>query len=926
LLSLHHHPHHHQVLPGRRAVIGRLLTLAERAAEGNGGALTVVGEPGIGKTAVLANAVEVIRAVVPGARVIQLAGVEAELEMAWSGLAALLDGLLGGLANLAPARAAAVRAALAIDTGEEAAEPFAIALATRDLLVQTAEEAPVILVVDDLPWVDAPTRRTLAYIARRLQFERVAIMSARRAGSDSQSDTGPTFVLDAVDNRVADRILVDAGVDSAEVRRQLVAASGGIPLVLVEAANLIDADQRAGRTELPDPLPIGSSGQRVVDLVFARLSPPVLAALLVAAAEPDGDLGRIGAALATQGLGLAELEEAEARGVVQLEGDRLTFRHPLMRSAAYHDAPRGDRRAAHRALAATLPDGSLARAWHLARAAVGPDEDVARGLDDAAAATARRGAPTVAARTWELASRLSPAPIDRARRLGLAAGGLLDAGMAGPAGRLLDRADAVLLDDPAADDVIERVRRLRLRSRLPPSVGGGLSPVAELRAAAREVSSVAPDLAVDLLVDSLAAYMVAGKLADMTSAIGEAVALRPLVDEERARRIDVMAGARMIASGEPGGEPLLERYRELVGPERSSADAIFLAEVVAPVLGFLRPGEAADELLADLERDLRARGAVRPLVSVLGARSIAKYSRSFPATVAAGTEAIALAESNGFPELASLAAGVLALCSAVVGDRELCERSAALLRDVPEPERRALGPIGQGYLAFTEGRFDDADAHYRIVRDMSPIGEGLIRWETEWIEGLVKSGRRDEAEDVLRQLEEVVPEALLALHGTERAKGMLAADDTAAVRHFEKAVLIGAAYRNRFYEGRARLVFGEWLRRSRRRGEARRQLEQAVDLLRSIGATAFAERAVTELRAAGGVVGDDVASHQLLTPHELQVARLVVGGASNRDLAATLFISPRTVEAHLTAIFRKLGVRNRRELAARALDDPILQP
>jgi DNA-binding CsgD family transcriptional regulator len=926
LLSLHHHPHHHQVLPGRRAVIGTLLTLAERAAEGNGGALTVVGEPGIGKTAVLANAVEVIRAVVPGVRVIQLAGVEAELEMAWSGLAALLDGLLDGLANLAPARAAAMRAALAIDTGEEAAEPFAIALATRDLLVQAAESAPVVVVVDDLPWIDAPTRRTLAYIARRLQFERVAIMSARRAGSDSQSDTGPTYVLDAVDNRVADRILADAGVDSAEVRRQLVAASGGIPLVLVEAANLIDADQRAGRTELPDPLPIGSSGQRVVDLVFARLSPPVLAALIVAAAEPDGDLGRIGHALAAQGLGLAELEQAEERGVVQLEGDRVTFRHPLMRSAAYHDAPRGDRRAAHRALAATLPDGSLTRAWHLARAAVGPDEDVARCLDDAAAVTARRGAPTAAARTWELASRLSPAPIDRARRLGLAAGGLLDAGMAGPAGRLLDRADAVFLDDPAADDVIERVRRLRLRSRLPPSAGGGSSPVAELRAAAREVSSVAPDLAVDLLLDSLAAYMIAGKLADMTSAVEEAVTLRSRVDEDRARRIDVMAGARMIASGEPGGEPLLERYRELVGTDRSSADAIFLAEVVAPCLGFLRPGEAADELLADLEGDLRARGAIRPLVSVLGARSMAKYSRSFPATVAAGTEAIALAETSGFPELASFAAGVLALASAVVGDRELCDRAATLLSDVPEPERRALGPMGRGYLAFTEGRFDDADAHYLQVREMSPIGEGLIRWETEWIEGLVKSGRRDEAQDVMNQLEQVVPGSLLALHGIERAKGMLAADEGVATRHFETAITNGVRYGNRFYEGRARLVFGEWLRRSRRRGEARRQLEQAVDLLRGIGASAFAERAVTELRAAGGVVGDDVASHHLLTPHEQQVARLVVGGASNRDLAATLFISPRTVEAHLTAIFRKLGVRNRRELAARALDDPILQP
>jgi DNA-binding CsgD family transcriptional regulator len=914
------------VLRGRRAALDSLLALAQRAAGGQGGAVTVVGEPGIGKTSVLAEAADLIPRVQRGTRIIRMTGVEAEVEIAWSGLTSLLDGLLGGLANLAPARAAALRAALAIDGGNEPAEPFAIALATRDLLVQAAEKAPTVVLVDDLPWIDPPTRWTLAYIARRLQFERVAIMSARRSGTDGESDTGPTLVLDAVDDRVADRILIDAGVDSAGVRRQLVAASRGIPLVLVEAANLLDADQRSGRAELPDPLPLGTSGQRVVDLVLARLPQPVLAALLVAAAEPDGDLGRIVRALASQGLGIEQLEDAEERGVVRLDRDRVVFRHPLMRSAAYHDAPRADRRAAHRALAATLPDTSPTRAWHLGRAAVGPDEDVARRLDDAAALTARRGAPAVAARSWELASRLSPAPTDRTRRLGLAAGALIEAGMAASAGRLLDRADAVVDDDPEADDVIERVRRLRLRSRLPPSAGGGSSPVAELRAAAREVNSVAPDLAVDLLLDSLAAYMVAGALADMTSAVEEAVALRSRVDEERARRIDVMAGARLIAIGEPGGEPLLERYRELAGPNRTSADAVFLAEVVAPCLGFLRPGEAADELLADLERDLRARGAVRPLVSVLGARSIAKYSRAFPATVAAGTEAIALAESNGFPELASLAAGVLALCSAVVGDHDLCERAAKLLSDVPEPERRALGPIGRGYLAFTDGRFDDADIHFRKVREMCPIGRGLIRWETEWIEGLIKSGRRDEAEDVLLELDGVVPAGLLSVHGLDRARGMLATDDIVAAHHFETAVKIAVGIGNRFTEGRARLAHGEWLRRARRRGEARRQLEQAVDLLRGIGATAFAERAVTELRAAGGVVGDDVASHQLLTPHELQVARLVVGGASNRDLAATLFISPRTVEAHLTAIFRKLGVRNRRELAARALGDPILQP
>ncbi|MET0324690.1 MAG: LuxR family transcriptional regulator [Ilumatobacteraceae bacterium] len=914
------------ILRGRLDVVDAIVGLAARAATGEGGALTIVGEPGIGKTAVLDEAAALILADQPRCRIVRLSGVEAELELAWSGLAGLLHGLLDGIAKLPPARASALRAALALEGVDEAVEPFAIALATRDILVDAAEDAPMVVFVDDLPWVDAPTRRTLSYIARRLQFERLAIVSTRRSGTDAHTDTGPVMSLGAVSDDVADSILRDAGVTSGRVRRELISAAGGIPLVLIEAANMLDADQRAGRVDLPDPLPIGSSGQRVVDLLLERLPQTVLSALLIAAAEPDGDLVRIMNALRQLGHGISDLEVAEANGIVTLDGDRLTFRHPLMRSAAYHDAPRAARRSAHRALASTMPEGSSARAWHLARAAAGPDEDVAKALDAAATITAQRGAPASAARSWELASRLSPQPTDRVRRLRLAANATLDAGMASAAGRLLERADAVVVEYPEADDLIERIRRQQLRCRLPSSSGGTSEPTISLRQAASEVAGAAPAVAVDLLFDALAAYFRDGAFADMASTIREAVALRERVDDARARRIDVMDGALLIASGTPGGEVLLDRYMEMTGPDRSAADALFLAEVLAPSLGFLRRTEASDALLADLDADLRARGAVRPLISVLGAVAVVQYGRSFPATMAAGMEAIALAESNETPELASLAAGVLALCSAAVGDRDACEQTAALLRDCPEPERRAMGPIGLGYLALNQGRLDDADAHYRVVHAMSPIGQGLVRWEPEWIETLIRAGRRAEAVAILEELEEAVAPELLIPNGIGRPKGMLAADDDVAAEHFNATVVAAGAAGNWVGEGRTEIIWGERLRRSRRRAEARVHLERAVELLRGIGATVLAERATTELRAAGGVVGEDVASHQLLTPHELQVARLVVGGASNRDLAAKLFISPRTVEAHLTAIFRKLGVRNRRELSARAIDDPVLQP
>ena len=508
----------------------------------------------------------------------------------------------------------------------------------------------------------------------------------------------------------------------------------------------------------------------------------------------------------------------------------------------------------------------------------------------------------------------------------LAADAILDAGMAAAAGRLLDRADAVVADHSDADDAIERIRRQQLRCRLPPSSGGSVEPVSSLRRAAVDLAESEPGVAVDLLLDALAAYMRDGAYADMTSAIEEAVALRDRVDDERARRIDLMDGALRVARGRRDGEPLLDRSAEMIGAGRSPADALFLAEVLAPALGFLRRTEASDSLLAGLEDDLRTRGAVRPLISVLGAISVVQYGRSFPATMAAGTEAIALAESNDTPELASLAASVLALCAGAIGDRPTCERAATLLRDVPEPERRAFGPIGLAYLALNQGRIDDALVHYDEVRSMSPMGQGLVRWEPEWIEALVRGGRRRDAEKRIAECEDVMAAELWSVHGLGRPKGMLADDDEHAAEHFATTVAATALSGNAVGEGRTEILWGERLRRSRRRGEARVHLERAVELLRGIGATVLAERATTELRAAGGVVGEDVASHQLLTPHELQVARLVVGGASNRDLAAKLFISPRTVEAHLTAIFRKLAVRNRRELAARALDDPVLQP
>ena len=288
-------------------------------------------------------------------------------------------------------------------------------------------------------------------------------------------------------------------------------------------------------------------------------------------------------------------------------------------------------------------------------------------------------------------------------------------------------------------------------------------------------------------------------------------------------------------------------------------------------------------------------------------------------------EAMSLAESTARPSWRRWPPACWP-CARRRSATQACEQAAAPAARRAGAGTAGIGPIGLGYLALNQGRLDDADAHYRIVRHVADR-QGLMRWEPEWVETLIRAGRRAEAVACSsRARADARPELLIA-HGRERVAKGCSPTTTPPPRALNARVgRVAGAVGNPFGEGRTELIWGERLRRARRRAEARAHLARAVELLRGVGATVLAERATTELRAAGGVVGDDVASHQLLTPHELQVARLVVGGASNRDLAAKLFISPRTVEAHLTAIFRKLGVRNRRELSARAIDDPVLQP
>jgi len=907
-------------LRGRDELVQRLLEAVAEAARGHGSAYTLVGPAGIGKTSVLDEVVRRAPEVSPEVRVIRLRGLEAEVEMAWSGLAELLAERLDRIDALPEARAGAILGALALASGGAAVEPFAVAVATRDVLAE--EGAPLLVAVDDLPWVDLPSRQVLAYLAEHIEPECITLIASRRADADP-IDLGEAIAVDGLCDEIADQLLADLGVSSPEVRRRLVLAGAGNPLVLVEAANLLTDAEKAGHAVLPDPLPIGDSGMRMAELVLERLPAATRAALVVVASDPDRNAERIMHAVVAAGHDRDALDPAFERGVLVMEGEQLRFRHPLIRSATYHGASRSARRAAHRALASTLPERSPTRAWHLARSALGPDEEIAAALDAAAAMTVHLGAPDLAARTWEAASRLSPDDAGRARRLRLAAGAELDAGRIREAAALLDRAET--LAESAPDDPVERTERLRLRCRLPLSAGGAANAAAQLREAAAQVVEDDPALAADLMLDSIERAIDDGALAEILATVDELVTLRDRLDEDRQRRVDIACGGARLVRGEPGGDELFDRYHELVGPDRPAEDAGFLLGIVAPALGYLRRTDASIQLLTELEADLRTRGAVRPLVDVLAALAMAHYGRSFPTALASGIEALTLAQQLGTTDQVALAASALGLASAVIGDRERCEQAATLLASVEALERRILGPISLAYLALNEGRLDDALGLYEQIAAELPLGRGFVRWETEWVEALAKSGRREEGAAVLARLEAERPVAL-PRYEYDRALGFVSEDPAEAHAAFARSIEEAAAEGNRFAEGRARLAWGEQLRRARRRAEARRQLATAVELFETVGATSFADRARSEARAAGGRVKGDVVAHRLLTPHELQIARLVVGGASTREVAAKLFISPRTIEAHLSTIFRKLGVRNRGELTARALEDPVLQP
>jgi DNA-binding CsgD family transcriptional regulator len=911
------------VVVGRQAEQQRIAALLEAARGGRSGALVLVGEPGAGKTSLLAWAAgEAAQDML----VARADGVQADAELPFAGLFELCRPLLAFLPELPARQARALESALALADGEPA-DRFSVAAATLSLLAAAAEEQPLCVLVDDGQWLDAASAHALAFAARRLEADRVAMLIAVR-------DTGPgdldvsglqRLELGGLEAEAAGELL--AGSAGAPVSRGVLAelhqATHGNPLALRELARRLSPHQLAGREPLEHPLPAGPEIEATYAGRAEGLGPDARRGLLVAAISSTSALDVVLRACLSLGADPAGLEAAEDDGLVSLDGGRVRFAHPLVRSALFHAAAPSERRAAQRALAdALLESGDEERyAWHLAAATLQPDEEVAARLEATARSAANRSGYASAASAYERAARLTPDPATRRERLARAAEAAFLAGRTERARSLLHDA----LDGPA--DPASRARLLHLQGRIEHLCGDSAAGAASLTAAAALVGPDEPERAVEVLADAVEAALSAGDPAGTL----------PLVESLRAARVEtgdagalrsLAIGAALIWNGRSSdGKAAVREGLALVdldGPAGHEPRLLTWAAGCAQAAGELRTSIRMVEAAIAAAREQDAVGILPEALGI--AATCYFYEKRWNDALAAADEAAGLARETGQAYMAWTNHSVLARLSAWRGHEEECRAHAAAADEAAE----ALGaswhrPWTASRVALLDlgaGRAEAAAEQYaRIADELEALRASppkLVAVLGDLCEAQVRLARLDEAAASLARAEghagpdpDPAERAVLA-----RARGLLAAEDAypacfeAALGHH--AALDETETAEAF---RTRLCYGERLRRARRRREARVQLRLAIEGFDALGATPWAERARVELQASGEIARRrDASTLDELTAHELKIARLVAEGASNRDVAARLYLSTKTVEYHLSRIYRKAGVTSRAEL------------
>jgi DNA-binding CsgD family transcriptional regulator len=909
-------------LVDRSQEFGFLTGLLAQAAEGTSAAVVVRGEPGIGKTALL-DAVAG-DAVTQGMTVARVIGVEAEAPLGYAALHRLLL-RFSGLAEQLPApQRDALRSTFGLVAGPPP-DRFLVALAVLTLLADAASQAPLLCVVDDAQWLDAESAVVLGFVARRLQAEGIVmVFAARELSQVAPALQGlPEVIIGALDAGDATALLamIATAKLNPDVQAQLITEGGGNPLALVELAAELTPAQLAGTAALPDPLPAAGSLQQMFSRRLARLSPGARLLLAVAAAEPtaaDTILWR-----AAERLGVdADLAAAEVSGLAEFDTG-VTFRHPLVRSVAYHSVPAVRRRLIHRTLA-EMSDADVEPdrvAWHLAMAATGPDEELAARLAAVAGRAMDRGG--YAARTAFLAraAELSADPQQRAGRLLAAAEAALTAGHPVQARALLDQAESGATGDQ------QLATALRLAGQVSFAAGRPGDAARQLLTATRQLMPVDTRLGRRTLLAALVAASLAGRTElNEVLAFAMGVAESPVDLQDPSSIADcLLLGFLRRLSGAP--EQAVPLLRAALGHLRDSATPGAIRTSTPLIVSAIAGSELLDEKINYDVTNMyvqyaRRAGALMVLPAALTILAgILMHRGRFDEAQQACAEGRALGEATGVPGSPDAASfielGLLCWRGREQEARDLAAKTAAEAQQLEKNTRqsRFAPPHDLAVLELSLGRYRQAYDHTVPAFRDDRLGLGT-RILPDLIEAAVRCDELLVAREALSRLE-----ARARASGASWGLGRLAccqallAGDAAeplyrqAVDYLERTAILPEI-------ARTHLLYGEWLRRQRRRRDARLQLRTAYDMFTQIGADAFAARARAELAATGERPRQrSVETTQELTPQEVQVVRLVIQGGTNRDVAAELFLSPATVDYHLRKVYQKLQVTSRTQLA-----------
>jgi DNA-binding CsgD family transcriptional regulator len=896
-----------------RQAIDRLLAGARL---GTSGALVITGDPGVGKTALLDDAV----ASVEGLRVLRATGLEAEHEIPFAGLLQLVRPALDLIDTIPLAQAAALSGALALKGALAkggGGDRFAIGAALLGLVCRYAEDGPVVLVVDDLHLLDAPSADALVFATRRLAADPVAVLAtARTPDADALITALPVMRLAGLD-LVGARELVRTrhGEVASEERFELLHhATEGNPLALLElAATDLDTLDSVG-TGLPLHVPAA------VTAAFARrlelLDESCLSALLVAAVC-GGDLRVVAEACDRLGVDSDRLGDAEDADLVTVRAGRVDFRHPLLRAAAYSRAAVQDRRAAHLATAEVLPTADVdRRAWHLSEAIWHPDASVSALLAEAAEHAIARSAYSVACTAYERSARLSPDPDTRSDMLLRAAESAWLGGQGSRALTLLD----VHADTPGAGG---RGKELELRGAIVARTGSLREAMELLVEAADQATS--PDDAAVLVADAAHAAFYLGDTKVLRALAKRQAGLEPSLSSPRARALGLMStGMARILSGLGGVDeiraalPLLENTPELHDDPRRLPWLI-----MAPL--FLRDRTGGMELRAIVDEVRGSAGiGMLPSVLFLVARDQAT-SEAWPQAEANYLEAIRLAGETGQATEEAMALAGLCWLESRQGNESSCREHAQRARSLCAGRDINLG---EAWASFALGDLELSLGHpVDAVNELELLTELLRRQGLEdpdlfpgpeLTDALLRVGRADEARALASAFRTIAADKgqPWALARAERALGLLA-DEAELERHFDLALDLHSRTLDRFETARTMLAYGERLRRAGRRVDARPPLRDALEVFDRLGAARWSERAAAELAATGETIQRTGAGLvAALTPQELQVSLLLAEGRTTREAAAALFLSPKTVEYHLRKVYAKLAIRSRNELTA----------